>query len=209
MEDWLKCRCYTIHGKLIPRSKYSSELKQRIKSFKKECPIPHYQLWKGFIYVLVAILLASAIFAVKNRIESNTREKGITAMISKLSQIEVGQLYAVSFFSNLAGQSINGLPEGWIRVVKVEEDVIFAQRSKRTNPVSPIFDMDKLIPILPQGEQDWETAVEKFDYKLLSKQLAEPVTSGRFDLLYAPEDREIYSGVVLSIKGVLASAPQK
>lgn len=196
-------RLYDANGNLIKTRKYSNELKDQIKDFKQECPIPYFKLWKGFVFVFVALIIGSIIYGIKNKIENGQRTEQTTLTVNQLSVIKAGDLYGVSFFTDVTGNNIDGLPEGWIRIVKIEGNSIFAQRSKETVPVKPVFDMDHIMPILPKTESDWEPTVEKFDYDLLASQIQESSGKSSFDLMYVDSEREKYNGVVLSIKGVL------
>jgi len=115
-------RLYDANGALISPRKYSKALKSQIKEFKKECPIPYFKLWKGFIYVCIALVIGSVIFGIKNKIGNGQREKQTELTVNQLSTIKAGQLYGVSFFTDINGDNIDGLPEGWIKIVKVEGD---------------------------------------------------------------------------------------
>ncbi|GAA4786490.1 hypothetical protein GCM10023231_13130 [Olivibacter ginsenosidimutans] len=196
-------RLYDTHGQLISPRKYSASLKSQIKEFKKECPIPYFKLWKGFVYVLVALGVGSLIFGINNKITSSHRENQAAFTQHQLSAIAAGQRYGVTFFTDVQGNNIDGLPEGWIKIVKVEGDTVFAQRGKKTVPLKSVFDIDHIRPILPASDSDWEETVERFDYQLLKAEVAKSSTRGSFDLLYVAPDKEKYSGVVLSIKGAL------
>ncbi|MFD1768827.1 hypothetical protein [Sphingobacterium suaedae] len=197
-------RVYDVRGNLINTTRYSKDLKATIKAFKKECPIPFFKLWKGFVFVAAAVAISSLIFSIKTNIERNNSQEKIAHTVEKLTHIKTGQLYAVSYFANVDGQSINGLPEGWLRVVQVVGDTIFAQRSKQKIDASPLFAIDKLLPILPQTEEEWEPAIERFDYQILRSHIENPSPRGRFDLLYVEPDRKKYDGVVLTIHEALS-----
>ncbi len=193
-------RLYDQQGNLINTTRYSPELKKQIKEFKKECPIPYFRLWKGFIFVAIALAVGSIIYGVKNKIESDSRAEKTAYMVERLNHIENGQLYGASFFIDSKGNNIDGLPEGWIKIIKVEGDTIFLQRSKQTIPTSGLFTLENIVPILPQSKQEWDPTIEKLNYNSIRSQMAESPARGSVDALYIGTDLEKYNGVVLSIK---------
>lgn len=195
-------RLYDAQGNLIKSSRYSKELKAQIKEIKKESPVPYFRLWKGFLFVLIALVIASAIMGIKNKIDSNDRAETAAQMIEELTNIHPGQIFAASFFTDIEGNNINGLPEGWVRVMKLENDVLFLQRSKQTVTPAGLFDLEHLIPILPNTEEEWAPVAERFDYSLIKQQLEESPKRSRIDASYIEQDYEKYRGVVITIKGV-------
>lgn len=201
-------RLYDGEGNLIKSSRYSKELKAQIKEIKKESPIPYFRLWKGFLFVLIALVITSAIMGIKNKIDANDRAETAAQMIVELTNIHPGQIFAASFFTDIEGNNINGLPEGWVRVVKLDKDVLFLQRSKQTVTTAGLFDLEHLVPILPNTEEDWEPVAERFDYRLIKQQLEESPKKSRIDASYIEEDHEKYRGVVIAIKGVKTTYQQ-
>lgn len=192
-------RLYDEQGKLIHARHYSDELKAEIKEYKKNFSIPYFQLWKGLIYFAVVTLIASVIYIGKLKFESNERANDATALTEKLQQLQVGQVYGVSLFTNLAGEN-QSLQEAWIKINKIEGDTVFIQRSKQTREVTGLFDIKKLEAIKPQAESDWESTVERVNYPRLKDQFEQKGKSS-FDLMYIGDDKNRYNGVVFTIKG--------
>lgn len=193
-------RLYDQHGRLVHASNYSKELKSDIKNLKKDYPIPYFKLWKGFIFVCVAVLLAAAVYGIKRKIDNQERQSDVAHMIEKLQNIQAGQLYGATFFADEYGNSIQGVPAGWIKINKIVGDTIYIQRSKKLDDSVIVFDMDKIASVKPKSAADWEEKVEKMDYKLFVEQLNKPNVKN-IDLLYIGADREKYSGVIFTIKG--------
>lgn len=193
-------RLYDEQGKLIHARNYSDELKSEIKAFKSQYSIPYFQLWKGFLIVAAAILVWAVIYGVKNKIGNQQREKEAGQMIDNLKHLKAGQLYGATFFTDQDGNSIDGLPAGWIKIDKIVGDTVFIHRSKQLDTNSALFDMKNIASIKPQSIDEWQDKTEKIDLKLLNKKLQETGTE-RVDLLYIGKDHEKYSGVILTIKG--------
>ncbi|WP_437922219.1 hypothetical protein [Sphingobacterium sp. LRF_L2] len=194
---------YDSNGIVVKRKRYSESLKQRISEFKRECVIPHFKLWRGSLFVVLTIVIAAGVVGLKNKIDVGNQLEKTAYMVDKLSNIDSGQLYAVSFFCDVDGNSINGLPEGWIRIVGRDADTLFVQRSVKTVPLKPVFDIEHVMPILPKRESDWESTVEKLDYRLMKPKLKSSLASRGVDVLYVEADRGKYQGVVLSINAAL------
>jgi len=193
-------RLYDEHGKLIHARNYSDELKAEIKVFKKDYPIPYFQLWKGFFIIALVLVIGSIIYGIKNKIGNQQRENETEKLFNNLQQLKEGQRYGAEFFTNSNGDNIDGLPAGWIKINKIVGDTLFIQRSKKLETASALFDMDKISSIKPQSDSDWEEKIEKMNYRLFSDQLKEP-NKKSVDLLYIGNDREKYSGIILTIKG--------
>ncbi|WP_313529901.1 hypothetical protein [Sphingobacterium multivorum] len=193
-------RLYDEHGKLIHARNYSDELKAEIKSFKSQYSIPYFQLWKGFLIVAAAILIWAVIYGVKNKLGNQQREKEVGQMIDQLKQLKAGQLYGATFFTDQEGNSIDGLPAGWIKIDKIIGDTVFIHRSKQLDTSSALFDMKNIASFKPQSTHEWQEKTEKMDFNLLKKQLQDAATK-KVDLLYIGKDHDTYSGVILTIKG--------
>ncbi|MDM1296226.1 hypothetical protein HX021_18230 [Sphingobacterium sp. N143] len=193
-------RLYDETGKLIHARNYSDELKTEIKAFKKDYDIPYFQLWKGFLFVFAAILVWAAIYGIKNKIGNQTRENETARMIENLQHLKPGQLYGATFFTDHEGNSINGVPAGWIKIDKIVGDTVFVQRSKKIEDSAAVFDMDNIAAIKPQSPEEWEDKIEKMDYKLLTEQLQE-ANKKSVDVVYIGQDHEKYAGVIFTIKG--------
>jgi len=192
-------RLYTEEGKLIHARHYSDELKNEVKLYKKDFTIPYFKLWKGLIYIAVITVLGGVIYTSKLKMDSHQQAKDSAALATQLKDLQVGQEYGVTLFTNLEGEN-QSLKEAWIKVNKVEADTLFIQRSKQSRDVTGLFDMAKLASIKPNTEQDWENTIEKINLPSLKSQLEEKDNSS-FDLLYIGNDKTRYSGVVFSIKG--------
>jgi hypothetical protein len=121
-------------------------------------------------------------------------------MFDNLQQRKTGQLYGSAFFTDQDGNSINGLPAGWIKIDKIVGDTIFIHRSKQLDTNSALFDMKNIASFRPQSTDEWQEKTEKMDLNLLKKQLEDAATK-KVDLLYIGKDHEKYSGVILTIKG--------
>ncbi len=104
------------------------------------------------------------------------------------------------FFTDQDGNSIDGLPAGWIKIDKIVGDTVFINRSKKLDASAALFDMKNIASIKPQSIDEWQDKTEKMDLKLLNEQLQEAGTK-KVDLLYIGKDHEKYSGVILTIKG--------
>lgn len=192
-------RLYNEEGKLIHARHYSDALKAEVKSYKKNFTIPYFKLWKGLIYFTAAAFIGGVIYAGKLKMDNIQSANDTATLVDKLQQLQVGQQYGVSLFTNLAGEN-QSLEEAWIKINKIEGDTLFVQRSKQTRDVTGLFDMAKLEPIKPQTEQEWEETIEHVNYPRLKTQLEESGKSS-FDLQYIGDDTKRYSGIVFSIKG--------
>lgn len=192
-------RLYTEEGKLIHARHYSDELKAEVKAYKKNFSIPYFHIWKGFIYFTLAALIGGIIYAGKLKYDRLQSANSTAALVDKLQQLQPGQQYGVSLYTNLEGEN-QSLQEAWIKINKIEADTVFIQRSKQTREVTGLFDMTKLAPIKPNNEQEWETTIERVNYPRLKEQLEEKDKSS-FDLQYIGDDLNRYRGIVFSIKG--------
>jgi hypothetical protein len=152
---------------LIHARNYSDELKAEIKAFKSQYSIPYFQLWKGFLIVTAAILIWAVIYGVKNKLGNQQREKEVAQMVDNLKQLKAGQLYGATFFTDQDGNSINGLPAGWIKIDKIVGDTIFIHRSKQLDTNSALFDMKNIASFRPQSTDEWQEKTEKMDLNLL------------------------------------------
>lgn len=193
-------RLYDINGKLIHARNYSKELNEEIKDFKKDLKIPYLKLWKGFIYTIFLFLILSAVWGIKTKMSNGYREEGFEILTQKLKTLQTGQLYGVSFFTDKNGNSIEGLPEGWIKIVKLEGDTLFIQRSKQTAPVNPIFDIQYIESIKPKEDSDWESKVERVNYPFLREELKEKGHKS-FDLISIENSHKKHSQILMTIKG--------
>ncbi|MFZ4860760.1 hypothetical protein ACL9RF_01100 [Sphingobacterium sp. Mn56C] len=191
-------RLYNANGDLIPVTDYSPEIKETVKAFKSSVSIPYFQLWKGYLSLLVIALVGAVIYAIKTGQDGKQYKNDIQNMTTALQQIHAGQLYGVTFFTDAEGNSIEGLPAGWIRVNKVDADTLFIQRSVATARSKVIFKMDDIASIKPETDSDWNPKIEKINYSSLKKSLQEEGKK-RFDLLYIGSDYENYRGVIMSI----------
>lgn len=193
-------RLYDQHGRLIHASNYSQELKSEIKHFKKDYPIPYFKLWKGFVFVCAAVLIGAAVYGIKHKIDHQQRQHDVAHMMDKLQNIQAGQRYGATFFTDQYGNSIQGVPAGWIKIDQIVGDTLYIQRSKKLDESVIVFAMDKIASFKPKSAAAWEEKIEKMDYKLLLEQLKKPHVKN-VDLLYIGADRAKYTGVILTIKG--------
>jgi len=193
-------RLYDENGKLIHARYYSDALKEEVNAYKMNFKIPYFKLWKGFIYFSMFILIAAIVFGIKRKIDKKNETTATGHLVDELQQIKAGQLYGVSIYTNLKGEN-ESLKEGWIKIDKIFGDTLFVQRAVKSRDVTGLFDMDNLALFKPQTADEWETMVEKINYNSLKNQLQQPDKSS-FDLMYIGSDKERYSGVVFSIKGI-------
>ncbi|GGE96558.1 hypothetical protein SAMN05443634_110137 [Chishuiella changwenlii] len=193
-------RLYTMNGELIHARNYSPEIKNEVKKLKKTLKIPYFKLWKGYLIILAIVSVAAVIFAINNKIKANKYNDQTTHLNEALNNLKAGQLYGATFFTDAEGNSINGLPQGWIKIEKIEGDTIFVKRSLKTETDKALFEMENISKFKPTTENEWNSHVEKINYPLLKKGLQEK-DNDRFDLLYIGKDNEKYSGVTISLKG--------
>lgn len=193
-------RLYDVNGQLIHARNYSDEIKNEVKNFKRQLKIPYFQLWKGFWYTFVVLIIAAIIFSIKNKIQTNDLKDQSAHLTEQLQALKPGQLYGVTNFTNAEGNSVDGLPESWIKIVKIDQDTVFIQRSKQTVPLKAMFELSHISSIKPKNESEWEPNIEKISFPSLKSQLSE---SGKmsYDALYIGDDKEKYSGVVFTFKG--------
>src|SRR5690606_28785265 len=125
-------RLYRQNGELIHARYYSPEIKQEVKALKKTTKIPYLKLWMGYLIIIGIALIGSIIYGIKMNNDNSKYNDAIQKMTNSLKQIQVGQLYGVSFFTDENGNNLDGLPAGWIRVEKIEGDTLFVRRSVQT-----------------------------------------------------------------------------
>ncbi|QES87954.1 hypothetical protein [Rhizosphaericola mali] len=193
-------RLYDVNGQLIHARNYSDEIKNEVKNFKRQLKIPYFQLWKGFLYTIVVLIIAAIIFSIKNKIKTNDLKGQSAHLTEQLQALKPGQLYGISNFTDAEGNSVNGLPESWIKIVKIDQDTIYIQRSKQTIPVKAMFEMSHISSIKPKNESEWEPNLEKISYPFLKSQLSESDKMS-YDAVYIGDDKEKYSGIVFTLKG--------
>lgn len=193
-------RVYNKNGQAVRPKYYSEALKEEIDRFKRTFTIPHFQLWKGMLYAFVAIAVAAVFMHFKNRAKMNELSDQRSHMKEQLLQARQGQHYGVVFFTDKDGNSVNGLPEGWIVIDKIEADTIFVRRSKKALSAPGVFEMKNIESIKPSSGNEWESRVEKINYSLLKQQLEQPEKK-YYDATYIGSDEEKYSGVCFTIKG--------
>lgn len=192
---------YTRENEVIHPRKYSKELKEEVKAFKKTLPIPYLKIWKGYLIIaaLIAVLFVGS--SIYRNVEQKDQANKTAKLYNELHHIAPGQLYGAVFFTDANRQQVNGLPEGWIKVEKIEGDTLFIRRSRKVQPLTPVFDIANIAAIKPASEADWETETEKIDYRLMQKAMEQENSRG-IDLQYTGSDKEKYRGAVLTIKGV-------
>ena len=186
-------------GKIVHARHYSPELKAEISRFKKEFTIPYFQLWKGMIFIMAGLIIASIIFSLKNKVASANKAADVEHMIENLSNPKAGQLYGASFFLDENGQQLPELSDGWIRVSRVEEDTVFMQRSIQIMPTKSLFSLEAIQQIRPATDADWNPKEEKISLPLLKKDLSEEGIQ-KVNMMYIGADYELNSGVVFTIQ---------
>ena len=193
-------RVYDKNGQTVRSKYYSEELKEEISRFKQTFTIPYFQLWKGMLYAVVAIAVVGVFMHFKNRAKMNELGDQQVNMKAQLTQVKEGQRYGVVFFTDKDGNSVDGLPEGWILIHKIEGDTLFVRRSKQTVPLHAVFEMKNIEPIKPASDGEWESRIEKVNYSSLKQQLDRPEKK-RYDASYIGSDKEKYSGVCFTLQG--------
>lgn len=196
-------RLYNSKGELIHARKYSPEIKKEVKQLKKTCKIPYFRLWKGYLIIATLTLIAAIIFGINRKIESKAYSDQNEKLNTALHNLKAGQLYGATFFTDEEGNSINGLPQGWVKIEKIEGDTIFMKRSINVVNDKALFKMEDIESIKPVSENDWNPKVEKINYSLLKDKLADEnnTSNDRYDLTYIGADHDKYSGVTISLKG--------
>lgn len=193
-------RLYKMNGELVHARNYSPEIKEEVKRLKKTVKIPYFKLWKGYLIMLSIALVAAAIFAVNNKIKANKYNDQTAHLNEALNNLKAGQLYGATFFTDAEGNNINGLPQGWIKIEKIEGDTVFVKRSIKTENDKALFEMENITAFKPTTESEWNSRVEKVNYSLLKSALQEKDKKS-FDLSYIGKDYDKYSGVTISLKG--------
>lgn len=193
-------RLYSTNGQLIHARNYSPEIKQEVKKLKKNVKIPYFKMWKGYLIMLTIGLIVAVILGIDTKIKADKYNDQTAHLNKSLNELKVGQLYGATFFTDADGNSINGLPQGWIKIEKIDGDTIFIKRSVKTDNVKAIFTMDDINKFKPTTESEWNSNIEKINYPLLKDALKEKDKKS-FDLLYIGKDNEKYSGVTISLKG--------
>ena len=153
-------RLYTKEGQLIHAREYSEEIKQEVKNLKSTCKIPYFKLWKGYLMMMVITLVAAFIFGINNKIKANNYNKQTSHLTECLDNLKIGQLYGASFFTDAEGNSINGLPQGWIKIEKIDGDTIFVKRTKELVEGKALFNLEDIEMIKPKSEQDFSDKIE-------------------------------------------------
>jgi len=193
-------RLYDMQGNYIHPRYYSDELKQEVKEYKKRFKIPYFKLWRGMLILFGIILIAAGVMAIKQKIESNKYNGQVKNMVESLNQIQPGQVYGASFFTSETGNSLPTLADGWVKVLKIEGDTLFVQRSIQLDATNPVFNMEKLAVIKPKTDADWQPVIEKMNLKLLKEQLNNTDVK-RVDVQYIGKQHDKYNGVIFTIKG--------
>lgn len=188
------------NGQVIHARNYSPEIKEEVKKFKNTLKIPYFKLWKGYLMIASIAIAGSIIYGIKLNLDGKkySNEKG--KLVKSARQLQVGQLYGASFFTDAEGNNIEGLPGGWVKILKIEGDTIFVQRSKKMTDRA-MFEMEDLESIKPTTDEDWNNHIERMDYPLF-KEAALNKDLSRIDLSYIGADHDKYSGVIMSFKGV-------
>ena len=186
-------------GKRVHAKYYSDELKKEIHSFKQELSIPYFRLWKGFIFLAVAIVIGSVIYSTRNKVASKHRADDAAHMIESLENVKAGQFYGATFFVGASGVQLPELSDGWIKIVGVEADTLFVQRSKVLMPSGAVFSLEAMDQFKPLKAQDLNPKIEKVNLPLLREALAEK-DAQKVNAMYIGDDNETYGGVAFTIK---------
>lgn len=188
------------NGEVIHARNYSQEIKEEVKRFKKTLTIPYFKLWKGYLIMLAIATTGSVIYGIKLNNEGKKYRGEKENLAKAVQHIKAGQMYGANFFTDAEGNSINGVPGGWVKIDKIEGDTVFVKRSRKMLE-RPLFKMEDLESIKPSSENDWDEHVEKMDYRLLKEEALKDNFSGA-DMQYIGADHEKYSGVILTLKGI-------
>lgn len=194
-------RLYNAQGELLHAKNYSSELKNEIKQFKKTLKVPYLKLWSGYLILLSIALIGSVIYGMKMKKDATKFNEQTERLTQSLQNLQKGQCYAASFFTDENGNQINGLPAGWIRIERIDGDTIFVKRSLEVAYDKALFKMEDLTPIKPTTDAEWNPKTEKLNYSLLKNDLTEE-DKKQFNLMYIGSDHEKYQGVIMTLKGV-------
>ena len=186
-------------GKVIHARYYSDELKQEVRKFKQELSIPYFQLWKGFLFLALALVIGSVIYSMRNKVASQHREADAHHMIENLQNLEAGQLYGASFFTDENGKQLPELSDGWIKVSRVKADTLFVQRSKILMPSGPVFSLEAIDQFKPVNASGLNPKEEKISLPLIRERLKDQSIQ-KVDAMYIGEDHDNYGGVVFTIK---------
>ena len=193
-------RLVNQYGQVIHARNYSPEIKEEVKKFKKTLEIPYFKLWKGYLIIASIAIIGSIIYGIKLNMDGKKYRNEKESLAKSAQQLQAGQLYGASFFTDAEGNNIQGLPAGWVKILKIEGDTIFVQRSKKISDRA-MFEMKDLESIKPTSDEDWNNRVEKMNYTLF-KEAVNNKNLSSIDLSYIGADHDKYSGVIMSFKGV-------
>lgn len=193
-------RLVNPQGQVIHARNYSPEIKEEVKTFKKTLKIPYFKLWKGYLIIASIAIAGSIIYGIKLNSDGKKYRNEKENLAKAAQQLQTGQLYGASFFTDVEGNSIQGLPAGWVKIIRIEGDTVFVQRSKKMSD-RVMFEMKDLESIKPTSDADWNDHIEKMNYPLFKEAARNKNLSG-LDLLYIGEGHDTYSGVIMSFKGV-------
>ncbi|MFU1859408.1 hypothetical protein ACK8HY_20585 [Sphingobacterium sp. NGMCC 1.201703] len=193
-------RLVNQQGQVIHARNYSPEIKEEVKNFKKTLTIPYFKLWKGYLFIASIAIVGSIIYGIKLNSDGKKYRNEKENLAKSAQQLQTGQLYGANFFTDAEGNNIQGLPAGWVKIVKIEGDTVFVQRSKKTSDRA-MFEMKDLASIKPTSDADWNDHIEKMNYPLFKEAIQNKNLSG-IDLSYIGVDHDKYPGVIMSFKGV-------